>query len=54
MHCLPQMSGYIKYFENDRKIMPFKVKHDNVLEKYCEIWNKTNKMLNREFHSKPV
>ena len=54
MHCLPQMSGYIKYFENDGKIMPFKVKHDNVLEKYYQIWNKTNKMLNREFHSKPV
>ena len=32
MHCLPQMSGYIKYFESDGKIMPFIVKDDNVLD----------------------
>ena len=33
---LPQMSGYIKYFEN----MSFVIKDDNVLDEYNEIWNK--------------
>ena len=40
---LPQMSGYIKYFENDRKNMSFIVKDDSVLNKYNEIWDKIKK-----------
>ena len=51
---LPQMSGYIKYFDNDRKNMPFKIKDDNVLVKYNEIWNTVQKTLNIKFHSEPV
>ena len=35
---LPQMSGYIKYFENGGKNMSFMVKDDNVLGKYNKIW----------------
>ena len=35
---LPQMSGYIKYFEKDGKNMSFLVKHDNVLDKCTKIW----------------
>ena len=35
---LPQMSGYIKYFENGGKNMSFMVKDDNVLDKYNKIW----------------
>ena len=31
---LPQMSGYIKYFENDGKNMSFFIKDDEVWEKY--------------------
>ena len=31
---LPQMSGYIKYFENDVKNMSFVIKDDDVLDKY--------------------
>ena len=31
---LPQMTGYIKYFENDGKNMSFVIKDDNVLDKY--------------------
>ena len=31
---LPQMSGYIKYFENDGKNMSSFVRNDNVLDKY--------------------
>ena len=30
---LPQMSGYIKYFENDGKNMSFLIKDDKVWEK---------------------
>ena len=37
---LPQMTGYIKYFENDGKNMSFLIKDDSVLNKYDEIWNK--------------
>ena len=35
---LPQMSGYIKYFEKDGKNMSFLVKYDNVLDKCTKIW----------------
>ena len=31
---LPQMNGYIKYFENGGKNMSFLIKDDNVLDKY--------------------
>ena len=34
---LPQMSGYIKHFENGGKHMSFMVKNDNVLDKYNKI-----------------
>ena len=34
---LPQMSGYIKYFENGNKNMSFLIKDDDVLDKYNEI-----------------
>ena len=51
---LPQMSGYIKYFENGSKNMSFMVKNDDVLEKYNKIWDKTKNKLNIEFHSAPV
>ena len=48
---LPQMSGYIKYFE---KNMSFFVRDDNVLDKYNKIWDKIKEKLNIKFHSKPV
>ena len=34
---LPQMSGYIKYFENGGKNISFMIKDDNVLDKYNKI-----------------
>ena len=37
---LPQMNGYIKYFEIGSKNMSFFVKDDDVLYKYNEIWDK--------------
>ena len=51
---LPQMSGYIKYFENGVKNMSFVIKDDDVLDKYNETWNKIKKTLNIKFHSMPV
>ena len=42
---LPQMSGYIKYFENEGKNMSFMTDDDSILLKYNEIWNKIKKTL---------
>ena len=50
----PQMSGYIKYFENDGKNMSFKTEDENVHLKYNEIWNKIKSMLKVKFHSQPI
>ena len=51
---LPQMSGYIKYFENGGKNMSFLIKNDRVLDKYNTISDKIKKTLNIKFHSMPV
>ena len=51
---LPQMTGYIKYFENGGKNMSFMVKDDIVLDKYNKIWDKIKEKLNIKFHSIPV
>ena len=51
---LPQMSGYIKYFENGRKNMSSKTEDEDVYLKYNEIWNKIRSILNVKFHSQPI
>ena len=51
---LPQVSGYIKYFENGGKNMSFAIKNDDVLDKYNEICDKIKKTLSNKFHSMPV
>ena len=51
---LPQMSGYIKYFDNGRKNMSFKIDDESVYLKYTEIWNKIKMSLNTRFHNQPV
>ena len=51
---LPQMTGYIKYFENGGKNMSFVIKDNDVLDKYNEIWDKIKGKLNIKFHSMPV
>ena len=45
--CLvfPQISGWIKYFENGGKNMSFKIEDDDVYLKYNEIWNKIKELL---------
>ena len=42
---LPQMSGWIKYFENGGKNMSFKIEDDEVYLKYNSIWNKIKELL---------
>ena len=51
---LPQMSGYIKYFENSRKNMSFLIKNDEVQEKYEDIWGVIKNKLGIKFHSEPI
>ena len=51
---LPQMTGYIKYFENTGKNMSFVIKDDDVLDKYNGIWDKIKETLSIKFHSTPV
>ena len=51
---LPQMSGYIKYFENENKNMSFLIKGDQVWEKYDKIWDAIKNKLGVKFHSEPV
>ena len=51
---LPQMTGYIKYFENGRKNMFFAIKEDDVLDEYNEIWEKIKKKINIKFRSMPI
>ena len=51
---LPQMIGYIKYFENDGKNMSFLIKDDEVWEKFEKIWVVIKDKLAIKFHSQPV
>ena len=50
---LPQINGYIKYFENGRK-MSFLIKNSEVWEKYEDIWDVIKNKLNIKFHSQPI
>ena len=52
---LPQMSGWIKYFENGGKSMSFKIEDDSVYLTSNEIWNKIKELLGGvKFHSEPI
>ena len=51
---LPQMSGYLKYFETEKKNMSFIIKDDSMLDKYNEIWDEIKETLNIKFHGMPV
>ena len=51
---LPQMSGYIKYFDNGGKNMSFKIEDESVYLNYTEICNKFKDILNIKFHSQPI
>ena len=51
---LPQMSGCIKYFENEGKNMSFKIEDESVYVKCNQIWNKIKKLLGVKFHTRPI
>ena len=51
---LPQMSGYIKYFDNGGKNMSFKIEDESAYLKYTEIWNKIKKSLSTRFYSQHI
>ena len=51
---LPQMSGYIKHFDNGGKNMSFKIEDEDVYLKYTEIWSKIKKLLGITFQSQPI
>ena len=51
---LPQMNGYIKYFDNGGKNMSFVTDDENVYEKYDEIWNVVKGLLKLKFTTSPI
>ena len=46
---LPQMNGYIKYFDDGGKNMSFVTDDEKVYEKYDEIWNVVKSLLKLKF-----
>ena len=52
--CLPQMSGYIKYFDDGGKNMSFVTRDKEVYEKNNEIWKVVRKLLKLKFTVSPV
>ena len=51
---LPQMNGYIKYFDNGSKNMTFVTDNENIYDKYNEIWEVIRKLLKVKFAVNPV
>ena len=51
---LPQMSGYIKYFDYGGKNMSFVTDDEEVYKKYNEIWEVVRKLLKLKFTIGPV
>ena len=51
---LPQMSGYIKYFDNGGKNMSFVTDDKEVYRKYDEIWNVVKSLLKLKFAASPI
>ena len=51
---LPQMSGYIKYFDDGGKNMSFVTDDEEIYEKYNEIWEVVRKILKLKFTVGPI
>ena len=51
---LPQMSGYIKYFDDGGKNMSFVMDDEEVYENYNEIWEVVRKLLKLKFTISPI
>ena len=50
----PQMSGYIKYFDDGRKNMSFVTDYKEIYKKYNEIWEVVRKLLKLKLFVNPV
>ena len=51
---LPQMNGYIKYFDDGGENMSFVTDDEEIYEKYNEIWEVVRKLLKVDFTVGPV
>ena len=51
---LPQVNGYIKYFDDGGKNMSFVTDDEKVYEKYDEIWNVVKGLLKLKFTTSPI
>ena len=51
---LPQMNGYINYFEDGGKNMSFFTDDEKFFEKYDEIWNVVKRLLKLKFTVGPI
>ena len=51
---LPQMDGYIKYFDNGVKYMSFVTDDEKIYKKYNEIWEVIKNLLKIDFTLNPV
>ena len=51
---LPQMSGFIKYFDNNNKNMSFITDDESVYSKYSKVWDKIKKLLKFKSDSNPI
>ena len=51
---LPQMDGYIKYFDDGGKNMTFVTDDEKIYEKYIEIWEVVRNLLKTDFTVGPV
>ena len=51
---LPQMDGYIKYFDDGGKNMSFVTDDEKIYEKYNEIWEVVRNLLKIDFTVNPV
>ena len=51
---LPQMNGYIKYFDDGGKNMSFVTDDEEIYKKYNEIWEVIRKLLKVDFTVGPV
>ena len=51
---LPQMSGYIKYFENGGKSMSFKINDESFYIKDNQIWKNIKELLGVKLYREPI
>ena len=51
---LPQMNGYIKYFDNGGKNISFITDDKEIYRKYDEIWNVVKSLLKLKFAASPI